>query len=62
MKDTIKKKDRKISEDQLSRKEWLVKAGKYTIFTSASMMMILLPSKEAAAQSAPPDDGTGFNQ
>jgi hypothetical protein len=46
---------------ELSRKEWLIKAGKYSIFTAASMMMILHPSRVAAQPSlTKPGDGSTF--
>jgi hypothetical protein len=52
MKNKRKKGSSKEKDDILSRKEWLVKAGKYSVFTAASMMLILAPGKNAAAQSA----------
>jgi hypothetical protein len=51
MKDNIKKGKNKIVDQNLSRKEWIVKAGKYSVFTAASMMMILAPGKAQAADS-----------
>jgi len=50
MKDKKKGKNKTLDE-KLSRKEWLVKAGKYSVFTAASMMLILAPGRTAAAQS-----------
>ena len=42
---------REQKTDKLTRIEALKKGGKYAAFTAATMMMILGPSKNAAAQS-----------
>ncbi len=47
------KKQTEHNHDKITRKEALLKGGKYAAFTAATMMMILCPSKEAAAQSQP---------
>jgi hypothetical protein len=55
MKESRKKGRNKALDEKLSRKEWLGKAGKYSVFTAASMMMILRPGKVSAADSLPAD-------
>ncbi len=55
IKGNSKKVSKGIANKNLSRKEWLAKAGKYTIFTAASMMLILGPGQRLAAQSAGSD-------
>lgn len=40
------------SKEKISRKEAISKAGKYTLFTAASMMTILKPAK-AQSDSSP---------
>jgi hypothetical protein len=53
MKEGRKKGINKTLDEKLTRKEWLGKAGKYSVFTAASMMMILHPGKVAAQDSVP---------
>jgi hypothetical protein len=53
MKESRKKGRNKALDEKLSRKEWLGKAGKYSVFTAAAMMMILHPGKVAAQDSLP---------
>jgi hypothetical protein len=45
----------KQKTEKLSRKEALKKGGKYAALTAATMMMILGPSNNAAAQSNAPE-------
>jgi hypothetical protein len=52
MKEKRKKGAKIIVDEKLSRKEWLEKAGKYSVFTAATMMMILHPTNAAAQDSA----------
>ena len=47
------KKQTELTQNKITRKEALLKGGKYAAFTAATMMMILGPSKEAAATSEP---------
>lgn len=47
------KKQTELTQKEISRKEAILKGGKYAAFTAATMLMILGPSKEAAAQSQP---------
>jgi len=53
------KKQLKASEEKITRKEALNKAGKYAAFTAASMLIILSPAK-AQTTSPPADPGTGW--
>lgn len=53
MKQIENKKQTKLTQKEITRKEALLKGGKYAAFTAATMLMILGPSKEAAAQSPP---------
>ncbi len=48
------KKQPERSPKEITRKEALIKGGKYAAFTAATMLMILGPSKEAAAASETP--------
>ena len=48
--ETVKK---NLKESRLTRKEMIVKGGKYAAFTAAATMMVLNPSKVYAADSAP---------
>jgi hypothetical protein len=57
MKENRKKENKKELAEKLSRKEWLGKAGKYSVFTAATMMMILHPGKVAAQDSPPATPG-----
>jgi hypothetical protein len=52
MKQIDNKKQTELTQKEITRKEALLKGGKYAAFTAATMM-ILLQSKEAAAQSQP---------
>jgi hypothetical protein len=52
MKQIDNKKQTELTQKEITRKEALLKGGKYAAFTAATMM-ILLQSKEAAAQSPP---------
>lgn len=54
------KKSKSREETKLSRKEAIRKGGKYAIFAAASMMLILGPSQESAAQSAPVPPPSGW--
>ncbi len=40
-----KGKGSKLDQEKLTRKEWLLKTGKYAAFTAAAMMTILDPVK-----------------
>jgi hypothetical protein len=53
MKQIDNKKQTELTQKEITRKEALLKGGKYAAFTAATMLMILGPSKEAAAQSQP---------
>ena len=57
MKDKQEKESEKIKDDNISRKDWLVKAGKYSVFTAASMMLILRPTNASAQDSAAQNPG-----
>lgn len=53
MKQMDNKKQTELTQKEITRKEALLKGGKYAAFTAATMLMILGPSKKAAAQSPP---------
>ena len=63
MKNIKKKEDIKALNETLSRKEWVIKAGKYSIFTATTMMTILNPGKAQAEGSGAtlPGDDSGWN-
>lgn len=56
--DSNKKNSDKASEEKLSRKAALKKAGKYAAFTAASMFIILSPAK--AQSTSPSNPGGGW--
>ena len=58
--DSNKKHLNKASEEKLSRKEALKKAGKYAAFTAASMLVVLSPKESQASTGAPSDPGIGW--
>ncbi len=47
------------TEEKITRKEALKKAGKYAVFTAAAAIVLLSP-KEAQAGSAPTNAGRGY--
>ena len=51
------KKQLKASEEKITRKEALNKAGKYAAFTAASMLIILSPKASQAESPAQPGSG-----
>lgn len=53
------KKQTELSREKITRKEALLKGGKYAAFTAATMLMILGPSNKAAAASAEPASAPG---
>ena len=59
MKDNLKKTE--PTQQEISRKEALIKAGKYAAFTALGMMVILSP-KKSQAESTNPEGlrGRGF--
>lgn len=61
--DNIKKHANDSQKDggsKISRKEALKTAGKYAIFTAASMMTVLSPKKSQAESASPTAPGTGW--
>ena len=46
-----------VSEEKITRKEAIVKVGKYTAFTAAAMMLVLAPMDAVAKKSPPPPRG-----
>jgi hypothetical protein len=46
-----------VKGDKISRKDAIVKAGKYAAFTAAAMMLVLDPAKKAQAVSPPGGPG-----
>lgn len=53
------KKQLKASEEKITRKEALNKAGKYAALTAASMLIILSPAKAQVSSPAEPGGGWG---
>jgi len=43
-----------VDEEKITRKEAIVKAGKYAAFTAAAMMVILSPIDSSAKQKSKP--------
>ena len=43
-----------VNKEKITRKEALVKAGKYAAFTAAAMMVVLSPMSTAAQKISPP--------
>jgi hypothetical protein len=43
-----------VTEEKITRKEALVKAGKYAAFTAAAMMIVLSPVATSAQKISPP--------
>jgi len=43
-----------VSEEKITRKEALVKVGKYAAFTAAAMMVVLAPIGSSAQKISPP--------
>jgi hypothetical protein len=62
MKQMDNKKQTELTQKEITRKEALLKGGKYAAFTAATMMMLLGPSKEAAAQSNPQSPPTRWDR
>ncbi len=48
------KKQIKIPEESITRKEALQKAGKYAAFTAATMLVVLSPKSSQAQSPTPP--------
>ena len=46
--------------DNISRKEALVKVGKYAAFTAGTMVLILSPKKAQASSVSPENPGGGW--
>ena len=42
-----------FSGEKITRKEALIKVGKYTAFTAAAMMLVLAPMDSSAAKKSP---------
>jgi len=42
-----------LNEEKISRKEALVKVGKYAAFTAAAMMVVLSPMESSAKKKSP---------
>jgi len=42
-----------VSEELITRKEAILKAGKYAAFTAAAMMLVLAPMDTSAAKKSP---------
>ena len=42
-----------LNEEKITRKEALVKVGKYAAFTAAAMMVVLSPMDSSAAKKSP---------
>jgi formiminotetrahydrofolate cyclodeaminase len=49
-------KQTKASEEKITRKEALQKAGKYAAFTAATMMILLSTPAKAQSSPAPPNE------
>jgi|APDOM4702015159_1054818.scaffolds.fasta_scaffold397627_1 hypothetical protein len=43
-----------VKEEKITRKEALVRVGKYTAFTAAAMMVVLSPVSTSAQKISPP--------
>jgi len=46
-----------VSEEKITRKEAIVKVGKYAAFTAAAMMLVMAPMSAAAKKSPVPPRG-----
>ena len=55
MKDNLKK--TKPTQEEITRKEALIRAGKYAAFTALGMMVILSPKKSQAQSTSPGGPG-----
>ena len=55
MKQNINKQDKSIKEvkDEITRKDALIKVGKYAAVTAAAMLIVLSPKQSQALSSAP---------
>jgi hypothetical protein len=42
-----------VSEEKITRKEAIIKVGKYAAFTAAAMMVVLAPMDSSAAKKSP---------
>jgi hypothetical protein len=42
-----------VSEEKITRKEAILKVGKYAAFTAAAMMVVLAPIDSSAAKKSP---------
>ena len=49
-------KDQNLEVSQKARREFLEKAGKFALYTTPTMMMLMHPSPEAIARSGAKDD------
>ena len=43
-----------VSEEKITRKDAIVKVGKYAAFTAAAMMLVLAPMDASAGKKSPP--------
>jgi hypothetical protein len=42
-----------FSEEKITRKEAIIKVGKYAAFTAAAMMLVMAPMETSAAKKSP---------